>query len=160
MPLYDRDVTTPFDSMNAGAIPLDVFGVAINWFVNRTPLVSRLPKLPVGSPNFVIINDNYRPRTALVASAMDAATASATVADASMFTLGDVIELEGEQMLVTDVDNSTNLLTVVRGYGGTTPAPHANGLTAYLITNTRTGGETNVRAISRIPTPTVQRSSI
>jgi len=156
MPLYDRDVTTPFDSMNSGVIPLDVFGVAINWFVNRTPLISRLPKLPVGSPNFVIVNDNYRPRTALVTSALDNVMTSATVADASMFDVGDVIELEGEQMLVLNADNPSNTLTLVRGYGGTTPAAHVTGLTAYLITNTRTGAEVNIQAISRIPTPTVQ----
>lgn len=154
MPLFDRDVTTPFDSMNSGAIPLDVFGVAINWFANRTPLISRLPKLPTGSPSFVIINDNYRPRTAVVNAALDNAATSVVVADGSMFDLGDVIELEGEQMLVTAV--SVNTLTVVRGYGGTTAAAHAAGLSAYLITNTRTGAEVNIQALSRIPTPTVQ----
>jgi hypothetical protein len=154
MPLFDRDVTTPFETMNSGAIPLDVFGVAINWFANRTPLVSRLPKLPVGSPTFVIINDNYRPRTAVVTAAVDNASTSLSVADGSMFDLGDVIELEGEQMLVTDVN--VNVLTVVRGYGDTSAAAHASGLSAYLITNTRTGAEVNIQALSRIPTPTVQ----
>lgn len=154
MPLFDRDVTTPFDSMNSGAIPLDVFGVAINWFANRTPLISRLPKLPVGSPTFVIINDNYRPRTAVVTAALDNASTSVNVADGSMFDLGDVIELEGEQMLVTAI--AVNTLTVVRGYGGTAAAAHASGLSAYLITNTRTGAEVNIQALSRIPTPTVQ----
>jgi hypothetical protein len=154
MPLFDRDVTTPFDSMNSGAIPLDVFGVAINWFANRTPLISRLPKLPVGSPTFVVINDNYRPRTASVTAAIDNASTSVNVADGSMFDLGDVIELEGEQMLVTAV--VANTLTVVRGYGGTAAAAHASGLSAYLITNTRTGAEVNIQALSRIPNPTVQ----
>lgn len=154
MPLFDRDVTTPFESMNAGAIPLDVFGVAINWFANRTPLVSRLPKLPVGSPHFSVINDNYRPRTALVAAAIDASSTALTVADGSIFDLGDVIELESEQLLITAVNG--DVLTVVRGCGGTAAASHAAGLNAYLITNTRTGAEIDVQAISRIPTPTVQ----
>jgi hypothetical protein len=38
MALYDQGITTPYNSVNAGVIPTDVFGVAINWFVNRTPL--------------------------------------------------------------------------------------------------------------------------
>jgi hypothetical protein len=152
MPLYDRDVTTPFDSL--GAIPQDVFGVAINWYVNRTPLISRLPKVPVGSPSFAIVNDNYRPRSNPTAASIDASSPSLTVADGSMFTLGDVIEVEGEQMLVTAID--TDVLTVTRGYGGTTAAAHASGLTAFLITNPRTGGAVNVKAISRIPTPVLQ----
>ena len=46
MPLYEGGPLTQFTAFNAGVIPNDVFGVAINWFVNRTPLVSRLPKLP------------------------------------------------------------------------------------------------------------------
>ena len=63
MPLYEGGPLTQFTAFNAGVIPNDVFGVAINWFVNRTPLVSRLPKLPTGSPQFLVTNDNYRPRS-------------------------------------------------------------------------------------------------
>src|SRR3974390_3593993 len=63
MPLYEGGPLTQWTAYNAGVIPNDVFGVAINWFVNRTPLVSRLPKLPVGSPQFLVTNDNYRPRS-------------------------------------------------------------------------------------------------
>ena len=63
MPLYEGGPLTQFTAFSAGVIPNDVFGVAINWFVNRTPLVSRLPKLPTGSPQFLVTNDNYRPRS-------------------------------------------------------------------------------------------------
>ncbi len=63
MPLYEGGPLTQFTAFNAGVIPNDVFGVAINWFVNRTPLISRLPKLPTGSPQFLVTNDNYRPRS-------------------------------------------------------------------------------------------------
>lgn len=155
MPLYDRDVTTPYDSLNAGVIPLDVFGVAINWFVNRTPLISRFPKLPVGSPNFVITNDNYRPRTTTFTADQDNSQTTLAVTDGSMFTNGDVIEIEGEQQLVTGI--SSNTLTVTRAYGGTSAAAHtASGGTVYLTTNTRTGGEVDTQGISRIPSPVVQ----
>lgn len=156
MPLYDRDIVTPYDSVNSGVIPLDVFGVAINWFVNRTPLTSRIPKLPVGSASFLITNDNYRPRSdVLTAANADTSTATITVADTSRYTPGDVLEVESEEVLVTGITSGT-VLAVTRGYASTTAATHSNGLPIYLITNTRTGGEIDVSAISRIPVPVTQ----
>jgi hypothetical protein len=38
MPLYEGGPLTQFNAFNAGVVPIDVFGVAINWFVNRDPL--------------------------------------------------------------------------------------------------------------------------
>lgn len=155
MPIYARDVTTQFDALNSGSIPLDVFGVAINWFVNRTPLVSRLPKLPVGSPHFYVTNDNYRPRSTTFTANQDNSQTTLAVTDGTMFTVGDVIEVDSEQQLITSI--SSNTLTVTRGYGGTSAAAHtASGGVVYLITNTRTGAEIDTTAISRIPTPTIQ----
>ncbi len=43
-----------------------------------------------------------------------------------------VIEIDGEQMLVTNVNLTTNTLTVVRGYNGTTAASHNAGAGVYL----------------------------
>ena len=69
MAAYDSGPLTQWEAFNAGVIPNYVFGVAINWFVNRTPLTSRLPKLPVGSAQFLVTNDNYRPRSQVLSSA-------------------------------------------------------------------------------------------
>ena len=103
MPLYEGGPLTQFTAFNAGVIPNDVFGVAINWFVNRTPLISRLPKLPTGSPQFLVTNDNYRPRSNPMnnGGSLAAAATSLVVADATIFDLGDVIQIEQEYCLVT-----------------------------------------------------------
>ena len=126
MPLYEAGPLTQFTAFNAGVIPNDVFGVAINWFVNRTPLISRLPKLPTGAPQFLVTNDNYRPRSNPMNNGgqLAAAATSLVVADASIFDLGDVIQIEQEYCLVTATSSSTNTLTITRGYAGTTAASH------------------------------------
>src|SRR3974390_899432 len=122
MPLYEGGPLTQFTAFNAGVIPNDVFGVAINWFVNRTPLVSRLPKLPTGSPQFLVTNDNYRPRSNPMnnGGTLASGATSVTVADGSIFDIGDVVQIETEYCLVTAV--SSNALTITRGYAGTTAA--------------------------------------
>ena len=158
MPLYEAGPLTQFSAVNAGIIPSDVFGVAINWFVNRTPLISRLPKLPTGSPQFLVTNDNYRPRSNPMNNAGQLAIGgtSVVVNDASIFDLGDVIQIEQEYMLVTATNPSTNTLTISRGYAGTTAAAHNDLLPVYLVSNTRTGAEVNVNSVSRIPQAVTQ----
>lgn len=155
---YDNSITQQFNSMNAGVIPNDVFGVAINWFVNRTPLTSRLPRLKVGSPNFLITNDNYRPRQVTLANGATLANNATTcvLADASSLEPGDVLDIESECVLVTAVNPGTNTITITRGYAGTTGATHADALKALLIGNTRTGAENEVKGLSRIPQAVTQ----
>jgi hypothetical protein len=158
MPLYEGGPLTQFTAFNAGVIPNDVFGVAINWFVNRTPLVSRLPKLPTGSPQFLVTNDNYRPRSNPMnnGAALSSTATSVVVSDASIFDVGDVIQIEQEYMLVTAVTGSTNTLSITRGYAGTTAAGHNDLLPVYLVSNSRTGAEINVTSVSRIPQAVTQ----
>ena len=38
----------------------DIYAVTSNWFVNRCPLVTRVPRIPVGSTTFSIIGRTYR----------------------------------------------------------------------------------------------------
>lgn len=143
--------TTPYQSVNAGVIPADVYGISINWFVNRAPLYTRLPHVPVGSQSFKITNDDYKPRSTTLASDYTAGGSSLTVTDGTLFDVGDVIQIDSEYLLVTAVSGST--LTVTKGYAGTTNANHtASGNTIYFITNTRTGAEVDIAAQSRIPT--------
>ncbi|WP_165072107.1 SU10 major capsid protein [Paludisphaera rhizosphaerae] len=158
MPAYDNGIVTQYPAFNAGVIPNDVFGVAINWFVNRTPLTSRLPKLPVASPQFLIVNDNYRPRQVAinVGGTLSNSATTIVMADSSSLEPGDVIRLESEDLLITANDPTTNTITVTRGYASTTAATHADGTKALLVGNSRTGGENEVKGISRIPTPTTQ----
>jgi hypothetical protein len=156
MPYVTTQPTTPYASTNVGVIQPEVYGIAINWFVNRTPLFSRLPKLPVGSMSFLCTNDNYRPRSVLMnnSGTINSSATSLVVDDGSGIVAGDVIEIESEQMLVTAV--STNTLTIVRGHAGTTAASHVDSQAVYLIGNTRTGAEVDVNGISRTPAPVTQ----
>jgi hypothetical protein len=158
MPLYEGGPLTQFTAVNAGVIPSDVFGVAINWYVNRTPLTSRLPKLPTGSPQFLVTNDNYRPRSNPLnnSGTLGSGAGTAVVSDASIFDVGDVIQIEQEYILVTAVNSTTNTLTITRGYAGTTAASHADLLPVYLLSNSRTGAETEVKSVSRIPQAVTQ----
>lgn len=153
MALNDIGPTTYNDSLPV--IKQDIFGIAVNWFVNRTPVLSRFPKLPVGSPSFKITNDGFRPRSGSVNNGAATGTGTTfTVADGSALDVGDVILIESELILVTGI--AGNVLTVVRGYGSTTNASHADLIGYSLITNTRTGAEVDITAMSRIPTPTTQ----
>ncbi|MDE2100493.1 MAG: DUF5309 family protein [Patescibacteria group bacterium] len=150
MALYDRGIQTPYVSVNAGIVPEAVFGVGINWFINRTPLLSRLPAFPVGSPSFNIENINYRPRSmALSASYTTGSDTTISFTDASWLTEGDVLTIESENFLVTSAHATTP--TVTGAYAGSTGANHASAKVAYLVGNTRTGGEVDVNAIARIP---------
>lgn len=154
MPLYEQGVTGQYNPFAQGVIPDDVFGVAINFFINRTPLTSRLPKQSVGSPQFKITNDNYRPRSIQSAAAFVSSSGSLSVTDGSMFDVGDVIQVESEYMLVTAI--SGNTLTVSSGYANSTSVNHNNNSTVYLLTNTRTGAEVNQNGLSRIPATVTQ----
>ena len=156
MALYEGGPLTQYSAFNAGVIPNDVFGVAINWFVNRDPLFSRLPKLPVGSPHFLLTNDGYRPRSNPMSDSGGISNADTTmgVTDGSIFDVGDVIQVESEFMLVTAI--SSNNLTVTRGYAGTTAATHADALPVYIVSNSRTGAEIEIQSLSRIPSAVTQ----
>lgn len=158
MPLYENGPLSQFSAMNAGVLPNDVFGVAINWFVNRTPLVSRLPKLPTGSPQFLITNDNYRPRSISLANgcAISPKATLAIVSDASVLDAGDVIQIEQEYMLITAVCDANNTVSLTRGYAGTTAAPHNDLLPVYLVSSSQTDSEASVAGVSRVPHATTQ----
>lgn len=160
---YEQGPLTQYSAYAAGIIPPDVLGIAINWFVNRTPLISRLPKVPVGSPNFLITRDNYRPRSVAIATIADNSNTTITitpttsgawtVSDSSIFDVGDVVQVESEYMLVTSPGNNTgnNTIVVTRGYAGSSATSHANTAAMYLVGNSRTGAETEVKSVSRIP---------
>ncbi|HEY4346219.1 MAG TPA: hypothetical protein VGM80_01420, partial [Gaiellaceae bacterium] len=77
-----------------------------------------------------------------------AATVSQIVPDTKLFVSGsavsasDVIQIDSEQMLVIAVTaNGTNsILTVSRGYNGTTETTHSSGTTIYQPAGTGNGG--------------------
>ena len=131
----------------------DISTVAINWFANRCPLVTRSPRLPVASTSFTIVSRTYRSRSGTLAAALNNSATSITVADASQFMAGDIIKLNSGEMVqvTTDPDVTNNVLTVTRAVYGSAAAQN-NGTTALLIGNARTGAEVNQSAIGFKPT--------
>lgn len=148
-----------------GSVRTPIYGVAAWSFVNRTPLFTRLPQVPLGAMSFKTSTTLYRPYTGTITNgaAVTSGLTTFVVADASVYQPGDTIEALNtapayEEMLITAVVPSTNTLTVVRSYAGTTAGTVADGSTIYLLSNTRTGGEVNQTGISRIPTLATQWS--
>ncbi len=158
--LYEQGIDFPYDSVNAQTILPDVYGVGINWFSDRIPLLHNLPKLPTGGLSFLLTNDNYRPRSALLGTALtDTTGTSVSVPDGSIFDVGDVLEIDSEAFLVTAVApgaGSAGTLTVTRGFAGSTAATHLINTPVYILTNARSGGAININAIDRKPSTVEQ----
>ena len=55
------------------------------------------------------------------------------VSNASLFSPGQAIRIEAEQMRVESVDTENNQITVLRAVDGTSPANHGEGQTIYLF---------------------------
>lgn len=70
---------------------------------------------------YIWAEDQYRAYKTQIASTVDASATSITVDDASFIKANDVMhnELTGENILITDVDYDTNVVTAVRNYGTT-----------------------------------------
>lgn len=65
-----------------------------------------------------------------LAAAATAAQTTLTVSNGAWFAVNDVILVDSEYMLVTDI--SSNILTVSRGYESTTPVTHAAGANVVI----------------------------
>lgn len=138
---------------NQAQVRNDIHVVAINWFVNRCPLVARVPRIPCGSTTFTMVNRNFRSRSATLAAPVLAADTQLSLVDASQFMSGDVVELaSGERVEVTaDPNVVTNVVQVRRGVEGTTPGTGSSGDVLRLIANSRTGAEVNQPAVAFKP---------
>ena len=136
----------------------EIHAVSMNWFVNRCPLVTRLPRIPVASTTFTVVSRVARPRTLKLGAALSAIDSSATFSDASYLMVGDVLELvSGERIEITgEVNVSTNAVTIRRAAEGTTAATGALNDTVRLVGNSRTGGEVNQLAVAMKPLVTSQ----
>src|SRR5436309_14946319 len=111
---YLQGIQGAFD--NQAEIRNDIYVVASNWFVNRCPLVTRVPRVPTGSTTFTIVSRSFRPRVATLAAAVASADNQIALIDASPFMNGDVLELaSGERVeLVGDPNLSAGTVPVRR----------------------------------------------
>lgn len=91
-----------------------------------TPLMLAMKEVGPSNQNSTTLLwgwSSLRPLRDQVNEALDDTETSIIVDNQSYFQVGDVIQIEAEQCLVTAYD-STNALTVVRGFAGTTAANH------------------------------------
>jgi hypothetical protein len=153
---YLQGIQTAFD--NQPEIRNNIYAVASNWFVNRCPLVTRVPRFPVGSTTFSIVSRGRRTRTATLAAALTNSATQIQLVDSSSLMNGDVLELvSGERVeLVADPNLATDIVTVRRGAEGTTPATGGVNETIRLIGNSRTGAEVNQNGIALKPVGVTQ----
>jgi hypothetical protein len=118
----------------------DVTAVTLRIFPNEFPLVTRLPREPVGSQTFTMFNYGPRKRqyylkTALAGSStdpldIDVTTSSGGAVDVSMFMKGDIIEL------TYDAGTKERLeITQVNATSSSVPADADSGSTSSLAAN-------------------------
>lgn len=131
----------------------EIHAVTMNWFVNRCPLVTRLPRVPVASTTFTIVNRSARPRTARLALALAAGDTTARFHDVSYLMVGDVLESpSGERIeVLADPNMVAESVSIRRAAEGTTAAAAALNDTFRLVGNSRTGGEVNQSSIGMKP---------
>lgn len=165
--IYQQGIMLP--GPLAALLPKTQFGIAQLWFVNRTPLISRLPKAPVGNISFNMVGYRFRPRTLALTATVQVGDTTLTVSDASILMNGDILQLStGEAVEVVGAPNiAANTLTVRRAVGTAqgsftpTVATAIASIThpAEVVTNignSRTGGEINQLAISQLPASVTQ----
>jgi len=90
------------------------------------------------------LEDSYPARSdAAAATNITNSTTTTTIAvtTGAKFQVGDVVQLDDELVWVSSI--STNTLTVVRGFGGTTQATHESTATAYIRFTARLEGATS-----------------
>jgi len=153
---YLQGIQGAFDSQ--AQVRNDISVVAINWFVNRCPLVTRVPRAASGSTVFTMISRSFRSRVAVVAAPIAAVDTQLTLVDASPFMNGDVLELaSGERVeLVADPNILTNVVQVRRAAEGSAAAAGAVNDVIRLIANSRTGAEINQNGVAMRPTGITQ----
>ena len=121
-----------------------------------TPLQLMLPKIQVGSAKYEWIEDELTGQvTTLAATVANTTATTVTVASGDgtdklppdVSTYNVVIRIDQEYMLVTG--ESSDVLTVTRGYGSTTKSTHASGATVHIISQMEHEGADGKKAVAR-----------
>lgn len=116
---------------------------------SATPLISLLKQFkqntkPATNPKFSWMEDDLGARWDAVnnGAGYDDSTTSIVVDNGNYFSVGDVIKVPrtSEVMLVTAVNNSTDTLTVTRGYGVTSAAAIVDNDPIVIIGNANEEG--------------------
>jgi len=124
-----------------------------------TPLQLLLPKIQVSEIKAEWLEDELTPQMATLASTVSNTTGtSITVASGDgidkfppdVDTYNTVIRIDQEYMLVTAI--SSDVCTVVRGYGNTTAATHASEVKVHIISQMEHEGSDGKKAVARART--------
>ncbi len=128
-----------------------------------TPLIARFGILPAAGPSFNVVNwpgttvewleDKLNAVDDALNASITSTTTTITVDDQSVFHIGDVILIQSEYLYVSGHSATGQVLTVVRSFGGTTNATHADDLVVTVIGNARIeGAESDEDAVIDITT--------
>jgi hypothetical protein len=160
----NQGIVTPIHAYTTGEVvyPIDTF--ARNMYINETPLLSRLPRVPIGADKFKMGARTVRGRTRSLGAALaDNTNTTVNVNNVSDLQIGDVLQLaSGERVEVTadpSISNTTTgagTVTVRRGIESTTAAAQNNGTSVTLLYNSRTGAEVDQTAQRSFPSYTDQ----
>ncbi len=153
---YLQGIQNTFDYQ--AQIRNDIHVVATNWFVNRCPLITRVPRLPSGSTTFTIVSRSVRPRVASLAAAVAVNDIQISLVDATPYMNGDVLELpSGERVEITaDPNAASGVVQVRRAVESTSQSTAVSGGIVRLIGNSRTGAEINQSGVSLRPVGVTQ----
>jgi hypothetical protein len=116
-----------------------------------TPLLDALGGLDAARSKFRIrangtmiewLEDEYSPLATTVATIAATDTTTVTVADASVFSVGHVALVGSEQMWISAINTTSNVLTVTRAFNGTTGATAATNAAITVVGMARLEGST------------------
>ena len=99
-----------------------------SYWVGLTPVYEGGQEGPISTVK------NHVYSGSLLAEALDNSETGIDVDDGTDFAVNDIILVDAEKMLVTDI--STNTLTVIRGHLGTTKVIHTDNTAVYIIKDT------------------------
>lgn len=163
MALDTVGILTPVEF--GGEQPTVLTAVERQIFVNETPLYARLPHLPATSQVYSIVSYDVRGRTYALAADITNSATTLSIADASPFLNGDVLELTDgtntervEVMAAPNLTPTPNTLTVRRAREGTTGTAFAlaTPTVVRLLYNSRTGSEIDQQAHRAVRTSVEQ----
>lgn len=98
------------------------------------------------STDVEVIQDELHPLADDLDGTIDGTVTTITVTDASAFHEGDTVVVGTEWMNITAIVNSTQVLTVTRGYASSTTATHADADAVTVYGNARSEGATNTNS--------------
>ena len=162
MALDTVGILTPIDF--AAEQPTVLSAVFREIFVNEYPLFARLLHVPATSETYTINSYIVRARAYTVGTGgITNVATSLPVADASVFQVGDVLEMDDgtnvehvEVLAVPVLTTTPNTLTIRRARGGTTANAFAAAANLRLISNARTGGEVDQQAFRTVSSGLLQ----